>query len=377
LAEETTREIHKLVADLPALDWWSRRRAIENLIVYPEGEFVAFLEEGIRDHADANIRNVSMEVYAALGARAFRSLSSLMEDDDPEVRLFSVNVLCQIGDRKFLPLLFTSIKDPDMNVRAATVEALGKIGDPAALESLQEALGDEPWVALAAINAIGRIGGEQALLILYDCLKQESGREMAIDAIENAGNKQSIRYLALFLGSDDLRDIALKAIVKIAEREHFRPGPEYFISLAHTLKEMYLSADSDMRKQAFIALCWIEDILAVPYLIEGIKDDDLQEYAIEGLLHIGKKAVCSIVDHLKQSAGAHRVVLAKMLTMLGENMALLQFTEDDDPEVRTEVAIGIASIPMERATRALTKMLLDPYEEVRLAASKSLSPAKK
>ena len=314
----------------------------------------------------------AMEVYAALGRRAFFSLTALLRDEDPEVRLFSVNVLCEIRDRDSLPLLAASVKDPDMNVRTASAEALGRIGDPAALGVLQEVLEDEPWVALAAINAIGEIGGELALPILYGCLKSESGRAMAIEALEKSGNKQSIRYLAPCLGNEDLREVALKAIVKIAEREHFRPGPEYFISLAHTLKEMYLSTDSDMKKQAFIALCWIEDIMAVPYLIDGIKDDELQEFAIEGLLHIGKKAVCSISDHLKQSAGSHRSVLAKILNMLNENMALLQFTEDDDPEVRTEVALGLASVPMERATRALSKMLKDPHEEVRLAARKSL-----
>lgn len=372
MINQMTTEIHKLIKELPELDWWDRRRAIQNLIAHPESEYTGFLEESIRNHADANIRNTAMEVYSALGSRAFRSLSALLEDDDPEVRLFSVNMLCEIRDEKALPYLYSSIKDPDINVRVATVEALGRIGRPDMLGLLQEALKDEPWVSLAAINAIGEIGGEQALLILYDCLKQEGRRKMTIAAIEKAGNKQSVQYLALYLANNDIREMVLKAIVKIAERERFRPGPEYFISLAHTLKEMYYSADPDMRKQAFIALCWTEDIFAIPYFIEGLKDDELLEYAIDGLLHIGKKAVCSIVNDIKGSAGPHRRVLANILRMLDANMALLQFAEDADPEVRTEVALGLASVHLERAHEALLKMLQDPYEEVRLAARKSL-----
>ncbi len=371
-----TTEIHKLIEKLPELDWWGRCRTIKDLLTHPEDEYTGFLEEGVRNHEEANVRNAAMEVYAALGPRAFPSLSTLLNDDDPEVRLFSVNVFCELRDAKTLPFLFASIKDPDINVRAASAEALGRLGDPQALGLLQDALRDDPWVALAAINAVGEIGGEEALLILHDCLKHESSRAMAIDALEKAGNKQSIQHLALCLVSEDVREMALKAIVKIAERERFRARPEYFISLAHTLKEMYHSADQDKRKHAFIALCWLEDIMAIPYLIEGLKDDELQEYAIEGLLHIGKKAVCGLVDSLKQSAGAHRVVLAKILNMLGENIALLQFAEDDDPEVRTEVALGLASIHMERANKALVKMLEDPYEEVRLAARKSLDSIK-
>lgn len=372
-----TTESRKLIEKLPHLDWWHRSKTIKDLLRHPEDEYTGFLEDGIRNHEEANVRNAAMEVYAALGPRAFPSLSALQKDDDPEVRLFSVNVLCEIRDAKTLPFLFASIKDPDMNVRAASAEALGRIGDPQGLGMLQEALRDDPWVAIAAINAIGEIGGEKALLILYDCLKHESSRAMAIDALEKAGNKESIQSLALCLASEDVREMALKAIVKIAERERFRARPEYFISLAHTLKEMYNSADPDKRKQAFIALCWLEDIMAVPYLIEGLKDDELSEYAIEGLLHVGKKAVCSIVDNLKHSTGRHRVILAKILNMLDENIALLQFAEDDDPEVRTEVALVIGSIPLERAAKALSKMQEDPQEEVRLAARKSLDSLRK
>jgi hypothetical protein len=80
--------------------------------------------------------------------------------------------------------------------------------------------------------------------------------------LEKAGTKESIQYLAQCLESEDVREIALKAIVKIAERERFRARPEYFISLAHTLKEMYNSADPDKKKQAFIALCWLEEYLS-------------------------------------------------------------------------------------------------------------------
>ena len=372
-----TTEIHELIKKLPFLDWWHRSRAIKELLTHPQSEYAAFLEDGIRNHEEANVRNAAMEVYSALGPRAFPSLAALQKDDDPEVRLFSVNVFCEIRDARSLPFLFASIKDTDMNVRAASAEAMGRIGDPQALGELQDALGDDPWVALAAINAIGDIGGEQALLILHGCLKHEGRRAMAIDALEKAGNKESIQYLALCLAIEDIREMALKAIVKIAERERFRARPEYFISLAHTLKEMFNSADPDKKKQAFIALCWLEDIMAVPYLIEGLKDDELAEYAIEGLLHVGKKAVCSIVDNLKRSKGRHRVMLAKILNMLDENIALLQFAEDDDPEVRTEVALVIGSIPLDRAAKALSKMLEDPEEEVRLAARKSLDSLRK
>jgi len=161
------QEIHKLIEKLPELDWWGRRKAIKDLMAYPEAEYISFLESGIRDHTNANIRNAAMEVYAALGARAFRSLSGLLADDDPETRLFCVNVLCEIRDKRALPLLFRSMNDPDINVRAASAEAMGKIGDPESIALLQEALGDVRYGA----------GREEECLLLVDSLDEASGAD--------------------------------------------------------------------------------------------------------------------------------------------------------------------------------------------------------
>jgi HEAT repeat protein len=313
-----------------------------------------------------------MEVYKALGVRAFPSLASLLKEDDPEVRLFAVNIICQIGHRNGFPLLVSALHDKDENVRCASAEGLGRIGDSRALVELKRALSDEPWVAMAAMGSVGEIGGQEACDLLYECLDKGIYREAAVLALEKAGNRHSIMHLTPFFSDRNLREIVLRAIVRIAERERVKPQPEYFISLAPLLIETIRSSDDELRRHAFMALSWAGDITALPHLIDALQEEDLQEYAIEGLLSIGRKAVCSIVDELKGTSGAHRLILAKILTMMGEQKALLQFADDDDVEVRTEVALALGSLDMERAVRALEKMSSDPYEEVRQAACKSL-----
>jgi HEAT repeat protein len=365
-------EMQGPIARLAGQDWWRRKRGIAELTAHPEEKYLAYLEAGIRNHENADIRNTAMEVYKELGSRSFPSLTSLLSDRDPEVRLFTVNILSEIADRRSLPLLFAAIKDGDVNVRAAAVEAMGRIGDPAVLGMLGKALDDEPWIGMAAVHSIGEVGGEEALDLLYKCLGRKEYRELAISALEKAGTRHSIRHLTSCFDDKAFARPALKAIVKIAERENVRPQPEYFISLVPVLTEMIDSSDPDIREQAFIALCWSRDILALPCFIESVKDEKLQEYAIEGLLGIGRKAVCSIVDEMKESAGRHRPLLAKVLAMIGESKALLQFAEDEDPEVRTEVALALGSLNLDRAARTLIEMLSDPNEEVRAAAGKSI-----
>lgn len=361
-----------ILKGLSKKDWWSRQQEIAEMIKSPADEFYGCLEESIRNHEDADIRNTAIEVYSALGVRSLGSLSRLLEDHDPEVRLFAVNILCEMGDKDTVPFLISSIKDPDINVRVATAEALGSTGNEAALDILEQALGDEPWVVMAAINAMGEIGGDKALAMLYKCCNEKAYEEISIAALEKAGNRQSIQHLTELFERSDHKETVLKAVVKIAERERVRPRPEYFIHLVPVLLSMLESPNQEMKRYAFIALCWSRDILALPYMLEAVMDDELQEYAIEGLLCLGRMAVCSIIDELKDSRGSHRVVLAKVLSMIGEKKALLQFAEDEDPEVRTEVALAIARLDMSRASQILEKMQSDPSEEVQLAARKSL-----
>jgi HEAT repeat protein len=354
-------------------DWWCRKKAISELAADPLEDYLPYLEEGIRNHENADVRNAAMEVYRELGPRAFPSLTCLLKDADPEVRLFAVNILSEIAEKKSLPLLFFAIRDKDVNVRAAAAEAMGRIGDRSAIKPLGDVLDDEPWVAMAAIHAAGEIGGEEALDLLHECLGREEYREIAIAAVEKAGNRRSIRYLTSCFDGSGPATPALKAIVKIAEREDVRPQPEYFIGLVPALVEMIESPDTEIKEPALTALCWSGDIMALPCFIEAMRDEKLQEYAIEGLLGIGRRAVCGIVDEMKACSGRHRPLLAKVLSMIGEDSALLQFADDEDPAVRTEAALALGALHLKRAEQTLSRMLCDPDREVRAAAKKSLA----
>jgi HEAT repeat protein len=367
------KEVSRLLKELPGRDWWGRQKIISALVARPGTDYVAYLEEGLRNHEDADIRNAAMEVYRALGVRALPSLASLVRDEDPEVRLFTINILCEIRDTSAVPLLIEAIRDCDVNVRCAAAEALGNIGDTRAVPILREALDDEPWVGMAAISSLGEIGGAEALDILYECLGRRIYPEAAIMAIEKGGVQESIKQLISCFSDVGLREHALRAIIKIAESAGVRPRPEYVLSLVPVLISMLDSPDEEMKKYAFMALSWSDDIAGLSFFLDGIRDEELQEYAIAGLLGIGRKAVCSIVDEMKRSSGVHKPMLAKVLSMIGEPKALLQFAEDEDPEVRVEVALAIGSLDLERAGRALRNMLSDEHEEVKLAAQRGLS----
>lgn len=365
-------EPHEIWKLLPKKDWWERQEYINKLISYPLVEYLPDLEQGIRNDDDADIRNAAMEVYRVLGVKGFPSLEGLLQDHNHEVRLFAVNILCSIADRGTFPLLAEAMNDSDVNVRIATAEALGKVRDERAIPLLESALDDEPWVAMAAIDALGQIGGDDALRLLYRCLEMPGVQELAIEAIERAGKQESIKYLADCLHKVELFEHALKAIQEISERENIRPDPEFFMHHIAMLLAMLQSPDPKTRKAAGMAISCSRSIGAQQCMIELVKDDELQEYAVDALLQAGKRAVCGIVDAIRNFTGPHRQILAKTLSMLGEYDALLQFAEDSDAEVRTEVALALGRVALPRALQILESMLHDPDEEVRMAARRSL-----
>lgn len=362
----------EIIQEIAGKDWWERKRLIELLLGRPEAEYIHVLETGVRNHENANVRNAAMEIYESLGRRGLPSIITLVRDPDHEVRLFAVNMLHQTELPESLPVLMDALNDEDVNVRIAAVEALGRIGDSTAIAALQKLLSDEPWVAMAAVAAIGEIGGDEAVEALSECLGNEQLEEIALEVLRRSGTSSAIGMLADHFESSADPDTTLRAIINIAEREKIRPHAGLFRKLLPHAAGMLQRSEPGLDRDAFIALCWSIDEAALPYMIKAIQIEDLQEYAIEGLLDLGDLAVSAIVAALTDTVGLHRLMLAKVLSMLGAHSELLRFAGDDDAEVRTEVALALADIGGEESVETLKALLDDRSEEVRLAARRSL-----
>jgi len=109
----------------------------------------------------------------------------------------------------------------------------------------------------------------------------------------------------------------------------------------------------------------------LPYFLKAFKDDLFLEYSLNGLLALGNKAVPEIVETMKKP-GKNNGILAKVLSMIGEQEALMQFANDENDEVRAEVALAIGSLRTPEVPEALQALSRDPVEEVRAAALLSL-----
>jgi HEAT repeat protein/cyclophilin family peptidyl-prolyl cis-trans isomerase len=109
--------------------------------------------------------------------RALPALLTLAKDAHPYTRAFAVKGLAALKDRSAMPVLMSLMSSGERTVLIETVRALGRIGDPAAVEPLLRIIRDaaaDPHVRLEAVGAIGGLHQPEVGDALLDVLADPS-----------------------------------------------------------------------------------------------------------------------------------------------------------------------------------------------------------
>jgi HEAT repeat protein len=112
---------------------------------------------------DAALRNGVIDILKELPADVAPHMEALLDDPNPDVRIFVVNVLEALRHPKVENWLIAVISiDPHVNVVASALDLLGEVGTESALPALGKVIKRfpaEPFIAFAVNNAIQCIGG--------------------------------------------------------------------------------------------------------------------------------------------------------------------------------------------------------------------------
>src|SRR5215207_4533786 len=153
------------------------------------------LGELLRDDANAVVRNAAIAALERQGPYAVPYLVKLTVDGNSEVATFAVQILANICDSSTSYALLPLLEHPHRNIAQSAIEALGSMHAVEALPALVRFLGADPWLQFAAVAALGKLGDPRAVQPLLDLLDNELLQEPAIEALGRIGSPDALRPL--------------------------------------------------------------------------------------------------------------------------------------------------------------------------------------
>jgi HEAT repeat protein len=354
-----------------------REEALNGICVLPQDVIFPKLEDSLRNHENANLRNVAIEAFTRFGKEAMTYLLRMLKDIDEEVRMFSATILGDVNDPVAVDDLINVLGDPDENVKHAAAESLGKIGDARAVSPLIDCLEQDFWIQYPAIIALGSIGDPSAISHLVELLDNEMLQQAVIETLGNIGDASVIPVLADILSQHDptTRNNTIAALVNIQRLIKADGSCTPSIKKAlnngelidHLLNSMH-DPELEVKKNAVIALGWLKEKRAVKRLIELLTDYDLEEYVVGSLVSIGEDSLSELIGGLKNPDPKIRVSLIRCIEWIGHIdgiRACLPFLKNQNEDVRYQAVMAMGeALDIEEVEDELLLLLADPNPEI-------------
>lgn len=263
--------------------------------------------------------------------------------------------------------LLRAIDDKAWHVRRAAVVALGNLRITAASGRLCRALKEWDRYLLEVIEALGKIGDPAAIPPLVEILAGSDKRlaRTAITALGGIQDDRIVKPLLAALPDPDLRQAAILALGEIRDPRAVEP-----------LISFLDQTDTETRQLATLALGKIGDSRAVAPLAGALQTWEVERASAgEALAMIGGEAVTKLMELMDDPNPAVRATAARSLGAINNSRSVQRLcAASDDPEesVRKNAALALEAIGR-RNVEALFNPLHSHTAPVRQAAIAALS----
>ena len=158
-----------------------RKAAVEEYGDQKDKDALPFIMSSTMDD-DADVRRAAcLALMKMKEPKAMDALAARLKDEDEGVRYWAAKALGESGDPRAVdPLIQSMKKEQDPKARAIMAEGLGDLKGQKAVAALAErlkpALEREADVRMAAVEALGKIGGAEAQSVLKVAAAKDPGR---------------------------------------------------------------------------------------------------------------------------------------------------------------------------------------------------------
>ncbi len=306
----------------------------------------------------------------------------------PAIVCDAIQVLGRRLSRRALPRLVELSSHEDDNVAVAAIEALGRIGGVETVDALITAVEAKHFFrTFPALDALGRTGDIRAVRPLAALLSDPLYVAEAARALGRTGQEAAVAPLASLLvrASDALVRTTVVALGDLRERYERRFGetPEIARALPSCIdpttgSERIVAAlprtGATERAVTARVLAWLGDPLASATLIELVSEPGVVGVAAtDALRRLASRAMPMIIAALAEGDSTKR---ARLLPIVGGNVeggdALLRCLDDSDPDVKVRACEALARLGDTSAVPALFRSIGDRDTRVSQAAAAAI-----
>lgn len=225
--------VQALLARLPVEPSRAVREAIFAALQQIEGDAVIEGVLVLLDSEDSYLRNETVEILRARGARVLPCLERAFNSGESDRRKFIVDILGKVSDTGTSGIYDRALADTDLNVVITAVESLGARRMVAFREQVENLISTEghPMLNCACIEALAQIGEGSSVTTVRGRL----GAEQEIPAYLQAsylkllgakGGPEAIHEIARLSGRDELEEHTLNALTSLRSRYRNLDIPE-------------------------------------------------------------------------------------------------------------------------------------------------------
>ena len=350
--------IAEQIAALKDEDWAVREEAATALGTYRDARAVGPLVSLLRD-SDRAVREAAIGALTSIGKPCVPAMGLCLADPQTGVQEAASAILAAVGDDRVLAPLIASLDNRNWIVRMHAARALGRIKDPGsvmplipllqdrvkavreeatttlasigeeAVPPLLEALTHAEWlVRLHTVEALGKMRSPAAVEPLLSLLFNDPDsavREDAIRALGRIGDARALEFLEIAMKEPGLRPVAVEAMGEIGDRRAVTVLIKVLEGLDRPEESRIVAGcgdkwDEEMmtRSLAVRALGMIGDEHAIPSLLKALHQTVTRADAAAALTKFGSKVVAPLLTIMTQESDENmRFHVKDALTKVG------------------------------------------------------------
>lgn len=383
-----------------------RRRAVRDLIAFPQKDVAEALAEALGDAnkgvqntametlarmnhpvvieallpvirgSDLNTRNAGMSILKTHGPVAIKPLvEALDKATDVDEIIQILVVLGNIGSPIATDVVLARVEHEDDNVKTTAVEALGKIQDPKAAKKLITTYHQTDILKYSILEALGNIALNDAAPLMMNAIDSEDVLE-CFSGIGAMGAMEDPSFVApLFKKLQQEEDAGTRRLIlkSLAQIEDANPGAVTAIDKAALRGILIPLLDQrDAAEYIFMVKVGaaVKDEALAPSLLSALEcpDGEVVDIAFQGLLALGAKAVHASQERVAKAPAAVQIKILELLERVPQAdtpKAISSLVSHGEDAVRQGVTRALSANPSDTSFRLLKELLKDVDEQVR------------